>query len=91
MRLCYDDAMTTFREQMLIARPEIAERERAHPEKGRQAMELRRMRDAAELSQEQVAATAGVEIAEVRRLESLVGALPTSDEVSQYRAACGVP
>lgn len=81
--------MTGFREQMLAARPEIAERERANAEKGRQAMELRRLRDAAALTQDELAAAAGIEIAEVRRLESLVGPLPPQVEVDRYRAACG--
>lgn len=74
---------------MLAARPEIAERESAYSEKGRQAMELRRLRDDAGLSQDQLAAAVGMEIAEVRRLESLVGPLPSREEIDRYRGACG--
>jgi DNA-binding transcriptional regulator YiaG len=80
--------MTHFLEQILAARPEIATRERAYAEKGRQAKELRRLRDAAGLTQEELAAVAGIEIAEVRRLESLVGSLPSQAELDRYRAAC---
>ena len=83
--------MTQFRDDMLAVRPEIAEREKANPEKGRQAKELRRLRDAAGLTEEKLAALAGIEIAEVYRLESLVGPLPSQAEIDRYRAACGTP
>ncbi|WP_092814026.1 helix-turn-helix domain-containing protein [Roseivivax marinus] len=83
--------MTQFLEQIRAARPEIAAREKANAEKGRQAMELRRLRDAAALTQDELAAAAGIEGAEVRRLESLVGPLPSQAEVDRYRAACGRP
>lgn len=54
-------------------------------------MELRRLRDAAALTQDELAAAAGIEIAEVRRLESLVGPLPSQAELDRYRTACATP
>jgi len=82
--------MISFREKLLAARPDVAERRRLHFEKGQQAMELRRLRDAAGLTQDEVGAAAGIEISEVQRLESLVGPLPTQSEMAGYRAACDV-
>lgn len=83
--------MKHFLEQIRAARPEIATRERANAEKGRQAMELRRLRDAAALTEDELAAAAGIESTDVRRLESLVGPLPSQAEIDRYRAACGMP
>ena len=82
--------MTSFREKMLAIRPDVAERRRLHFDKGQRAMKLRGLRDGAGLTQDDVAAAAGIEIAEVERLECLVGPLPTQNEIARYRAACDI-
>ncbi|SDY92197.1 hypothetical protein SAMN05444340_1313 [Citreimonas salinaria] len=41
------------------------------------------------MSDLEVAEASGMDLETVRRLESLAGQLPSSDDVARYRSACG--
>ncbi|AQS50061.1 hypothetical protein BMG03_19240 (plasmid) [Thioclava nitratireducens] len=79
--------MKNFRDKMLEVRPEIAEREAEFPDKIDLAMELRALRDAADLSPEQVATLSELSLEDVQTCESLTGEMPEPDLVAAYRSA----
>ncbi|WGT52608.1 hypothetical protein [Thioclava nitratireducens] len=56
--------MKNFRGKMLEVRPEIAEREAEFPAKIELAMELRALRDAANLSQEEIGSLSELSLGE---------------------------
>ncbi|PWE50755.1 hypothetical protein DEM26_07620 [Thioclava sp. NG1] len=72
---------------MLEVRPEIAEREAAFRDKIALAMELRALRDTANMSQEQIAALSALPFRNVQACEALAGEMPTEGDVAAYRAA----
>ncbi|GEM_PF-4081313 len=72
---------------MLGARPEIAEREIEFRAKIDLAMQLRALRDAANLTQEQVAVRSGLTLKTVEACEALAGTMPEPADVALYRAA----
>ena len=78
--------MTGSREDKLAMRPEIAARERAHPEEGWLTMRLRCPRNVADLIQDQLATITDLGIVGGRRLEFLVGPLLTRNEIARFRA-----
>jgi|AntRauTorcE11897_2_1112592.scaffolds.fasta_scaffold16308_3 transcriptional regulator with XRE-family HTH domain len=78
----------SFREQMLEARPEIAEREKAFPRKRAIAMKLRALRDARGMTQTDVAEASGLTQSAVARLESLTGQIPKLETIERYVEAC---
>lgn len=69
-----DDPAMPFRDRLLACRPDL--------------VALIACRWKAVLSQEEVAASAGLSFATVRRLESLAGAMPADEDVARYRSAC---
>ncbi|WGT48650.1 helix-turn-helix domain-containing protein [Thioclava nitratireducens] len=79
--------MKRFRDKMLEARPEIAEREIEFREKIDLAMQLRTLRDAANLTQEQVAVRSGMSLETVQACEALTGVMPDQADVALYQAA----
>ncbi|OWY08837.1 hypothetical protein B6V72_18390 [Thioclava sp. F34-6] len=79
--------MKNFRDKMLEVRPEIAEREAEFPAKIELAMELRALRDAANLSQEEIASLSELSLGDVQVCESLTGEMPAPDLVAAYRSA----
>ncbi|OOY06948.1 hypothetical protein [Thioclava sp. F36-7] len=79
--------MKHFREMLLEARPEIADREAEFPDKIDLAMELRALRDAVNPSPEQVATLSELSLENVQTCESLTGEMPEPDLVAAYRSA----
>ncbi|OWY10450.1 hypothetical protein B6V73_19415 [Thioclava sp. JM3] len=79
--------MKNFRDKMLEVRPEIAEREAEFPDKIDLAMELRALRDAADLSQEEIASLSELSLGDVLACEALTGEMPAPDLVAAYRTA----
>ncbi|PWE48121.1 hypothetical protein DEM26_19825 [Thioclava sp. NG1] len=79
--------MKSFHDEMLEARPEIAEREAEFPAKIALAMELRALRDAANLSQKQIVTLSELSLEDVQTCESLAGEMPAPDLVAAYRSA----
>ncbi len=84
-----DDPAMPFRDRLLARRPDLVARRAANAEKRALALALIACRWKAVLSQEEVAASAGLGFATVRRLESLAGAMPADEDVARYRSACG--
>ncbi len=79
--------MTSFRDKMLEARPEIAAREAAFKLKIDLAMELRALRDAANLTQDEIATRSGLSRDRVEACEALSGEMPAPEDVAAYRSA----
>ncbi|MPQ95671.1 helix-turn-helix transcriptional regulator [Thioclava sp. JE_KL1] len=79
--------MKRFRDKMLEARPEIAEREIEFRAKIDLAMQLRALRDAANLTQDQIAVRSGLSLKTVEACEALAGKMPEPADVALYRAA----
>lgn len=82
-------AAKSLREEMLAARPEIAEREKKHARKIAIAMRLRALRDARNMTQADVAAASGLSQPAVARLEALTGPVPTFETIEKYVLGCG--
>ncbi|MPQ96033.1 MULTISPECIES: helix-turn-helix domain-containing protein [Thioclava] len=78
--------MKSFRDKMLEVRPEIAVREAEFRDKIDLAMELRALRDTANLSQEQIATLSELSLGDVQTCESLTGDMPAPEDVAAYRS-----
>lgn len=76
-----------FREKMDQARPDVVERRDANVERGELAMRLRAARDAAGMSQEDVARVSGLGLSGVEALEALTGSVPGQVLVDRYLSA----
>lgn len=81
--------MDSFRDKMRLCRPDVVRRQEANAEKRALARELLGRRWNAGMSDLEVAEASGMDLETVRRLESLAGQLPSSDDVARYRSACG--
>ncbi|TNF14642.1 MAG: hypothetical protein EP320_06500 [Rhodobacteraceae bacterium] len=79
--------MKSFRDAILEARPEIAEREAEFRDKIHLAMKLRALRDAANLTQDQIATLSELSLEDVQACEALTGEMPAQDHVAAYRSA----
>lgn len=79
--------MKSFRDKMLEARPEMAEREAEFRDKIDLAMKLRALRDAANLTQDQIATLSELSLEDVQACETLTGEMPAPDDVAAYRSA----
>ena len=80
--------MTRSREDKLAARPEIAERAKSNPGRGRIITKRRRLRVAATLIQDQLAAATDLGVVDVRRIRFLVDPLPDRHETARFSAGC---
>lgn len=87
LELCYKHEMKSFRDKMLEVRPAIAVREAEFPEKIKLAMELRALRDGADLDQEQIAILSELSLEDIHACESLTGEMPRPEKVAAYRSA----
>lgn len=79
----------SFREQMIIARPDVVKRQKRNRLKSAVAMNLRALRDAQGMTQNDVAQATGLSELEIAQMESLVGALPRIEDLERFAVACG--
>ena len=80
---------TSLRNALHLAHPQLAERQAKNVRKREIAVKLRALRDARGLTQEDVAASAGMTQSMVARLESLSGPVPSLASIERYVIACG--
>jgi len=78
-----------FQNQLRRARPELAEHQAKNVRKRGIAVRLRALRDAKGLTQEEVAAAAGMTQSMIARLEALAGPVPSLETIERYVDACG--
>ncbi|MFW8635871.1 helix-turn-helix domain-containing protein [Cribrihabitans pelagius] len=71
------------------AHPQLAEHQAKNARKRGIAVKLRALRDARGLTQEEVAAAAGMTQSVIARLESLSGPVPSLGSIERYVNACG--
>ena len=79
----------SFREELHHAYPELGDRQAENVRKRGIAIRLRALRDAKGLTQNQVAAVAGMTQSMIARLEALDGPLPRLESIERYVDACG--
>ncbi|SFR00461.1 Helix-turn-helix domain-containing protein [Poseidonocella sedimentorum] len=80
---------TSLRSTLHRAHPKLAELQAKNARKREIAVKLRALRDARGLTQEEVAAAAGMTQSMVARLESLAGPVPSLASIERYVIACG--
>jgi transcriptional regulator with XRE-family HTH domain len=79
----------SFRDQMKLARPEVAERQKRNRLKSAIAMKLRALRDAQGMTQADVARETGMTTEKIAQMEPLVGALPSIEDLERFAVVCG--
>ncbi|HBR42132.1 MAG TPA: hypothetical protein DD951_12595 [Sulfitobacter pontiacus] len=80
---------TSLRNALHLAHPQLAERQAQNVRKREIAVKLRALRDARGLTQDEVAAAAGMTQSIIARLESLSGSVPSLESIERYVTACG--
>lgn len=83
------DKTRTFREKMRDARPDVYKWKDRQSHKQEIAMKLRRLRDAAAMTQADVAEKSGMQQPTIARMEALSGPVPGLDSIGKYVEACG--
>lgn len=78
-----------LRNELCRARPELAEHQAKNVRKRGIAVRLRALRDARGLTQDEVAAAAGMTQSMIARLEALSGPVPSLESIERYVDACG--
>lgn len=74
---------------MDLARPDVVERQKRNRRKSAIAMQLRVLRDAQGMTQALVAHATGMTIHHIEKMESLVGPLPSIEDLERYAVVCG--
>ena len=80
---------TSVRNAIHRAHPQLAEHQARNARKRGIAVKLRALRDARGLTQDEVAAAAGMTQSMIARLESLSGPVPSIESIERYVNACG--
>lgn len=81
--------MSDLKDRLLADDPKLARAWEKNTLKRRAAADLRALRKHAELTQEEVAARAGISQSQISKMESAVGDLPSHRMMQRYAAACG--
>lgn len=79
----------SFRERMEIAQPDVVERQKRNRLKSTIAMKLRALRDAQGMTQADVAQATGMTTVRIAQMESLVGAIPSIEDLERFAVVCG--
>jgi DNA-binding XRE family transcriptional regulator len=79
----------SFRERMNLARPDVLARQKRNRRKSAIAIQLRVLRDAQGMTQADVAQATGMTIQYIERMESLVGLLPSIEDLERFAVVCG--
>lgn len=79
----------SFREQMDLARPDVVARQKRNRRKSAIAIQLRILRDAQGMTQADVAEAMGMTIQDIQKMESLVGLLPSIEDLERFAVVCG--
>lgn len=80
---------TTLQTELRCAHPTLAGRQAQNARKRGIAVRLRALRDARGLTQDEVAAAAGMTQSMIARLEALSGSVPSLQSIERYVDACG--
>ncbi|QFU07548.1 hypothetical protein PARPLA_01544 [Rhodobacteraceae bacterium THAF1] len=84
-----DPDKKSFRQRLRKLRPDVYERQEANALKRDIALKLRSLRDAADMTMEEVAAKSKMSLALIKRMEALAGPLASLTSIDQYVTACG--
>ncbi|WP_370046807.1 MULTISPECIES: helix-turn-helix domain-containing protein [Salipiger] len=79
----------SLRNALHCAHPKLAEHQAKNTRKRGIAVRLRALRDARGLTQDEVAAAAGMTQSMIARLEALTGPVPSLQSIERYVDACG--
>jgi transcriptional regulator with XRE-family HTH domain len=79
----------SLRNALQRAHPKLAEHQAKNARKRGIAVRLRALRDARGLTQDEVAAAAGMTQSMIARLEALTGPVPSLQSIERYVDACG--
>jgi transcriptional regulator with XRE-family HTH domain len=79
----------SFRERMEIARPDVVERQKRNRRKSNIALQLRTLRDRQGMTEADVARATGMTKVRIAQMESLVGVLPSIEDLERFALVCG--
>jgi len=79
----------SFRERMNLARPDVVARQKHNRRRIAIAIQLRALRDAQGMTQVDVAEATGMTIQDIEKMESLVGQLPSIEDLERFVVVCG--
>jgi len=74
---------------MDLARPDVVARQKRNRRKSAIAIQLRALRDAQGMTQADVAEAMGMTIQDIEKMESLVGLLPSIEDLERFAVVCG--
>ena len=74
----------SFREQMMLARPDVVKRRKRNSRKSAIALQLRVLRDAQGMTQADVAQATGMTTQRIALMESLVGPIPSIVDLERF-------
>ena len=80
---------TSLQTELRRVHPDLAERQSKNARKRGIAVRLRALRDARGLTQDEVAAAAGMTQSMIARLEAMSGPVPSLQSIERYVDACG--